>query len=482
MKIWFALRNNVVQAQQLGHSCNAPTRADRASLGSWSGCRIATATVMRTVIALSLLGASLVGCAQGAPPGFSHGSQWSFPLVDPLADGKLVTSVYLDGRGPYLFAIDPDAPISTVDREALPPAFPYRYRTRMLDESDTSRPVSDATVREIKLGELTISQRQFIVSLDHTFDADGRRIYGILGRDVIEDSLVFGFDRDRGIGWLSTQEAFKPDPSAQVIGYFKGTRYSGITPVRRLVKAEINGKRYDVHLDLGDTPNQLRAEHWPEAQLAPRPLRETLIDEIGTHREVKAGGVAAQVTAAGITRDHQLFVPYDDKRWEYGQLEGTLGLDFFQPYAVAADWHNEKYYLSPRAPSAQSTALRLQRWGNAVPAACASSGCVTVNISAAIATPPENGVMGMAPERSEAPGATTATIARDPIARGVPLEVILSATSPSGQPLPPLTINLPAGAESFTSTIAPVYAGAQLAVLDLSPFPRGQTGSVVVAH
>lgn len=438
---------------------------------------------MRTVIALSFLGVSVLGCAQGAPPGFSKGAQWSFPLVDPLSNGKLVTSVYLDGRGPYLFAIDPDAPLSTVDREALPPEFPYRYRTRLLDESDTYRPLADATVREIRLGELTITQRQFGVSLDHTFDADGRRIHGILGRDVIQDSLVFGFDRDRGIGWLSTQEAFHPDPAAQVIGYFKGTRYSGFTPVRRLVNVDIDGKRYDMHLDLGETPNQLRAQHWQEAQLVPRPLRETLIDEVGTRREVKAGGLAARVTAAGVTRTDQTFVPYDDKRWEYGQLEGTLGLDFFAPYAVAADWHHEKYYLQPRAPSAQSTALRLARWGGALPAACASTGCISVIITAAMTPNPESsGVMGMAPERDAAPAQTMVTINRDPLARGVALEVVMSATSPSGTVLPPLTINLPVGAESFTSTIAPSYAGAQLVVLDLSPFPRGQTGSVVIAR
>lgn len=436
---------------------------------------------MRTVIALSFLGVSVLGCAQGAPPGFSRGAQWSFPLVDPLANGKLVTAAYLDGRGPYLFAIDPDAPLSTVDREALPPEFPYRYRTRLIDESDTSRPLADATVREIRLGELTITERQFGVSLDHTFDADGRRIHGILGRDIIEDSLVFGFDRDRGIAWLSTQEAFHPPADAQVIGYFKGTKHSGFTPVRRLVNADINGRRYDVHLDLGETPNQLRPQHWQAAQLAPRPLRETLIDEVGTHREVKAGGLAAHVTAAGVTRNDQVFVPYDDRRWQYGQLEGTLGLDFFRPFVVAADWHHEKYFLTPRAPSAQATALRLARWGTAIPAACASSGCLTISVTAVAApTTESSGVLGMAPDRSEAPGATTATITRDPLARGVPLEVTLAATASSGQSLPPLTINMPAGAESFTSTIAPLYAGAQFAVLDLSPFPRGQTGSVVV--
>ena len=223
---------------------------------------------MRSVIALSLLGLSgslVAGCARGAPPGFSPGSRWTFPLVDPLADGRLVTPVYLDGRGPYLFAIDPDAAFSFVDRDALPPAFPYRYRARELDEHDTSHPVADAEVRSLRVGDLTISLRDVGVSLDHTFDSGGRRIHGILGRDVIADSLVFGFDRERGIAWLSTQEAFHPPDGAAVLAYHKGTPYTSGAVVRRLVTATIDGHPYDLHLDLGETPNQLRGPHFAEA-------------------------------------------------------------------------------------------------------------------------------------------------------------------------------------------------------------------------
>ena len=32
-----------------------------------------------------------------------------------------------------------------------------------------------------------------------TFDREGRRIHGVIGRDIIADSLVFGFDRDQGV-------------------------------------------------------------------------------------------------------------------------------------------------------------------------------------------------------------------------------------------------------------------------------------------
>ena len=432
---------------------------------------------MRTVLALSCLGLSVLGCAQGAPPGFSHGSQWTFPLVDPLADGRLVTPIYLDGRGPFLVAIDPDAAITTVDREALPPAFPYRYRTRLTDEHDTTHPLADVEVRQMRVGDLTISLRDIGVSLDHTFDTEGRRIYGILGRDVIEDSLVFGFDRDRGIAWLSTQEAFRAPQDASVIAYQKGTPYTGGVVIRRLVTAQVDGTSYDLHLDLGERPNQLRPQHWMEAKLAPTSVHATLIDEVGTHREVKVGGIASSVVAAGVSRDHQTFVAYDDRRWAYGQLEGTLGLDFFAPYAVAADWHHQRYYLTPRAPDPQATALRLGRWGAQLP--CASTGCVSIDIAGAAERPTSE--LGMADARpAPAQDQALARITRDPATRGMGLEVALSATSPTGQPFPPLYVHLPANVDTVTARLEPRYAAAQIAVTDISPFPRACTGGCIV--
>jgi hypothetical protein len=49
------------------------------------------------------------GCTVGAPPGFSAGENWTFPLVGPLENGLLITPATVKGHGPYLFAIDPDA-------------------------------------------------------------------------------------------------------------------------------------------------------------------------------------------------------------------------------------------------------------------------------------------------------------------------------------------------------------------------------------
>src|SRR4029079_16280601 len=48
---------------------------------------------------------------------------------------------------------------------------------------------------------------------------EARHISGILGRDVIADSLVFGFDRDQGVATLSTTKAFTPPPDAIAISY-----------------------------------------------------------------------------------------------------------------------------------------------------------------------------------------------------------------------------------------------------------------------
>ena len=54
---------------------------------------------------------------------------------------------------------------------------------------------------------------------------------------------------------------------AQVLPYFKGTRGHSDLVTRRLVSANIDGQSYDLHLDLGDVPSQLRHEHWAGAKL-----------------------------------------------------------------------------------------------------------------------------------------------------------------------------------------------------------------------
>jgi hypothetical protein len=98
---------------------------------------------------------------------------------------------------------------------------------------------------------------------------------------------------DARIAWLTTHGAFTPPAGAQVLTYAKGTTRTGA--VHELVSA--NGE-----------------------------------------------GVADRVDVGGVSRTSVALAPYDDRRWiRAGELEGTLGLDFFRPYTVVADWDAERF-------------------------------------------------------------------------------------------------------------------------------------------
>src|SRR5215813_11489099 len=96
------------------------------------------------------------GCAVGAPPGFSSGERWTFPLVGPLEDGLLVTPAMVRGHGPYLFAFDPDANISAVDKQIVDDA---GLRTsagpRIIDETNTGQIRLYAEMIDLKIAGLT---------------------------------------------------------------------------------------------------------------------------------------------------------------------------------------------------------------------------------------------------------------------------------------------------------------------------------------
>src|SRR3954469_21659860 len=98
--------------------------------------------------ALALIGALAGACTVGAPPGFSSGDSWAFPLVGPLEDGALLVPVTVNGKGPFLFMIDPDAPLTSIDEGLAVGLDLYGGATaRLADETDTMRPVKTAEVQ-----------------------------------------------------------------------------------------------------------------------------------------------------------------------------------------------------------------------------------------------------------------------------------------------------------------------------------------------
>ncbi len=451
----------------------SPVRSTRRALA-------VTAGTTGAALALALASA---GCSIGAPPGFSSGDQWSFPLVGALEEGVLLTPVFIHDRGPYLMAIDPDAPLSVLDEAVVSENQLYAgLGPRVLTEGDATHPMKMAEVRSLRLGTLTVTGRTVLVGKVGAYSAAGRQVRGVIGRDVIADSLVFGFDRDRGLGYLATQKGFTAPAGAATIGYdlVSNRLPAQVTPVgRRLAKVKVGQASLNLHLDLGASLSQLRPALWAKAGLAAVPAPATAIDEYGTVRKVTGSGVANTVTAGTASSGGVRFIAYDDRRWEEEDVDGTLGLDFFRTSVVWANWDKETYYLAPRGDTMGMTKERVGRWGSAALDACGNPGCVTVTLE-------QPAPVAAAEPGSGAPGAPVppmaarlgVTVTRDAGGKDLDLDLLVRAVDDSGaaRDLPALIVSLPAGADSATTLLDPAYAGARLVVVDVSPFPRACRG------
>jgi hypothetical protein len=459
------------------------------SIRSFSRPRPPTGAALVAACVAAFAGALASACTVGAPPGFSGGDHWVFPLVDPLEDGLLVTPVTINGAGPYLFAIDPDANVSAIDMQVVAEAKlrngqgPHR-----IDEGGSQQIRAYAELLDFQIGSLTIDRRPAMMIPVGLYDSRGRHVSGVIGRDVLADSLVFGFDRDQGIAMLTTTKAFRPPPSSVDIKYQAvSSRMLSVEvpPVpRRLASATINGAAFSLHLDLGAKASQLRESRWVRAGLSPVPARFVLVDEAGTARTVTQAATAGSVVLGSATRNAArsdvVFVPYQDRRWETEGVDGTLGLSFFAGFSVWTHWDRATYHLVARGDVMAQAAARLARWGNALPS-CPHPGCITAAIDRRnqIAGDPDGSpgeVGGKAPRGIE-PGSNeaeiTITIARDAEAVGRALQVVLAPAPVAGKPAPGwLIANLPAGVGKLDHPLGPEYAGVTLQVVDVSPFPR----------
>ena len=420
----------------------------------------------------ALAALSAVSCTVGAPPGFSEGDSWTIPLIGPIEDGLLLVPATVNGKGPYVFLIDPDAHVSIVDQDVLKQS---GLRTgqgpHLLDETDTQQPRFYAEILEWKLGTLTVKgPKPAQLVPPNTFDADGRRIHGVIGRDIISDSLVFGFDRNSGVALLWTRKKFKVPSNATTVDFSYLTSRvlnAEVKPIsRRLVKATINDQPFTLHLDFGAQPSQLRARSWSKAKLVASDVRSAVVDEAGMPREIKKQGMAATAALGKLTTPSVPFVPYEDKRWPDEDLEGTLGLSFFKPYTILVDWDKSKMYVVPRREVTKTVAMRLGRWQSKTLSSCQSPACVKISIVDPLA--------GKPPEQMPAthPG-IVASFVRDPAAKQLALEVLIAVTAGPGKPAAKwLVVNLPPGADRAMTHLSADYLGATFTVLDAGLFPR----------
>lgn len=422
-------------------------------------------------LALAALGIG-ASCTRGAPPGFSEGTSWTVPLVGPLEEGQLLVPALVNGHGPFVFAIDTDAHVSAVDTDVVQIAGPRTGEgPDLLDESDTERDRFYAEILEWNLGSLTVKNKPAQIVPARAFDIEGRRIHGVIGRDILADSLVFAFDRDRGEVLLTTKSSFKPEPTWRRIDYARlssQVQNAQVVPqARKLVDAFINDVPFKLHLDFGATASQLRARSWSKAKLTESPLAGAVVDEVATPRKVTKQGVAASVSlGVDATTPDVAFIPYADKRWPEQDLDGSLGLDFFKPFVTYVDWDARAIYLRSRPPlSAETTLARIGRWHSRTLSGCANPGCVKITLIDPLANKP-------AEQRPATHPGVVASIAREPAAKALDLEVLVAVTSADGTPLQWLLVNMPSGVERTLTHLSPQYVGAVTTVLDASPFPR----------
>jgi hypothetical protein len=423
--------------------------------------------------ALSLAVVGLVSCTTGAPTGFSKGDQWTVPLVGPLEHGLLVVPAFVNNKGPYLFMIDPDSVVSSVDDRIVKEAgLRSGVGPHLLDEGDTERPLFYAEILSMQLGPLVVERKSAMIVKTGTYDADGRLIDGVLGRDVIADSLVFGFDRDAGTITLETQEAWKRAPVTGGASFHYDVLASLIENVRaqpvsrRILKADVDGEPFVMHVDFGAKSSQLRERSWAKAKLEAHPTKGTLVDEVATARQVTQLGKAASVSLGAMSTPNVMFVPYAEKRWNDEDLEGALGLDFFDPYKVWVNWDAQTVELLPRhEPTPADLATRQARWGVKALMTCAAPGCVTTNVIDPLANKP-------AEERPAQHPGVVVSFVRDPATAGTPLEVLVAAHAANGTPLATLVVSMPADADRAMTHLPGEYAGVTLTVLDVDPFPR----------
>jgi hypothetical protein len=115
----------------------------------------------------------VAGCTVGAPPGFSSGDHWTFPLVGPLEDGLLITPASVDGHGPYLFAIDPDANVTAIDQAIVEDAgLRMGQGPHRIDETDTGQTRIYAELLNLQIAGLTIDRRDVMVFRPGMYDTE----------------------------------------------------------------------------------------------------------------------------------------------------------------------------------------------------------------------------------------------------------------------------------------------------------------------
>lgn len=457
----------------------------------------------RYLLALSL--AFVAACVVGSPPGFSSGDNWEVPLVAPLENDSLLVPVSINGEGPFLFMIDPDSEVSSVESslQAGLKLYAGRSAAQKQNENDNLIRIIIAEIPKMTLGSLSVRNLRVRVHADGAFWSGGRRVRGIIGKDIIADSLIYSFNRDRGVMYIGTQGHLPAPEGAKAISFSQS--YGNHR--RYLSKFKLNHKHtVSMHLDLGARTTLLWSKLIDKYKFPKIPVSADLVDEFGTTRHVDSGTIVGIVESGGNESNGVLMLPYGDKRLEPEDLDGVIGQNFWSKFNVVVNWHHKKFYMTPRSRDLAAHATeRLERWGSQLKD-CATPACMTVTMtevqpqpivhdastpsmtavpSTEFAAPPEGAPPPIAPpgttppeavvdeRKVELPATFSLMLERTAPGTDFAYDVLVGAVDDKGKSLdlPPFLASFQSGVPALgIPELAPEYGkAAKFIVLDMSP-------------
>ena len=373
----------------------------------------------------------LAGCALGKPLAFSDGTRWSFPVMSIGDRDDLVTPVYIGDKGPYLFIVVPgrSSAIDTARAEELD-LFTSIRQQRLLDSSDTT---SNAQVRMAQVPEMSVGDLR-LRSLDlpmfpqrGTFK--GYPVRGVIGSEVLDDTIAWTIDRDRQMVYLAVQDTFVAPATGK----------APISVRNELILADVRINDRDMEMrvvfDSGNTV------------LYPWAIQEAQLEPVGTTRYRARSFVLGERDIGPLD-----VLEFEDKRVQPHTLDGVIGGEQLSAYRVTVNLHAGFIWLEERIDDLATTADRVTRWGTG----CASADCVSASVT------------------SETEGAMV-ELTRSGAGIDSAVDMVMAAYDESGNPapLPRLLAVFPAGVTTIRvrAGFADRFLGTQLRVVDATPFP-----------
>lgn len=472
------------------------------------------------VVGAAALLAALGACAGSAQlPGFGEGTRWAIPILGALGDDIPIAPVTIDGKGPYLFAVDVNA------GSAIDPRLARDLGLKPAEGKGEGAGPAPVTVPRITLGSLTVTAARFQVrNVRATYH--GRPVQGSIGREILHPALLWTMDRDRQVVHLARPEHQAPPAGADRVPVRAGPESQGGALV---VEAEVGeGVAATVRVVLGE-PSMIRpalAEQagmrsigegaWmaDEIRVGESSVYEVLFSALAPEGEAAAGQSEAGGTP-GAGQAHAGDGAGAGAGAASGPgaatiIDGVLGARFWARFAITVLLRDQAMWLQPRADDiAALTGERLARWGPFFDGCDSAPACVTLAVTAPV---PAEAPAAAAPEgnrKSKAgkgkgskrkgkgkgkagsddteagegaadeagPGTGRLVVTRDPSKQDVAYDVLLQALDEVDTPLPApyLLVALPRGVTEAAfdlSAIAAAYERAtSFRVVDATPFP-----------